>query len=302
MDDATLREMDHVVWNVTFWDVNGVLFRDDPTEDTFRKERPQGEFWVAEHTEPTVQDAAMAVGLSVDSCSDDDEVDGVRYYEWRFKVPQNEHQRADADGVPVLIKQMQTVIADLLPQAQERWEFSVDAQLTWWNFLETAVRQDYSALLTPLEAAFRELLSPDAEVEWQDAMQVQSWSHVGHTEFCTTRIPVGEVPNFLFTGIYGALPTGESRQAWLEVGMRPAEEHLLDREWGNVAMRGFDSGDLFTPIPRPATGLLIVRAHGYDRSPDRTYEWAGRDDAELAHKVLEDHRTKWFPKWFPQRF
>lgn len=296
-NDAILREMPHVVWNVTFWDVEDVLFRHDPDEDTIGKSRPQGEFWVAEQTEAVVADAALTLGLSLDSCGDDDEVDDVRYYEWRFKVPQSEHRRTDRDGVPVLVKQMQGVIAQLLPQARTRWEFSVDDHLTWCNFMESAVREDYADLLTPLEACFRDLLPADEEVGWQDAMQVQTWGHIETTQFCTTTIPIGEVPSFMFAG---RLPSGESQQARLEIGMRPSEEHLLDQHWANVAQFGFDSGNLFTPIPRPKQGLLIVRAHGYEAG-DRTHEWFGRDAAGLAHEVVEVHRRDWFPKWFGQR-
>lgn len=285
MGDPTLEQMDHVVWNVTFWDVEGVLFRDDPDEDITRTLRTQGRWWVSDYTEPTVTDAALAVGLSLDSCSDEDEVHGVRYYEWRLRVPQVEHCRTTTDGVPVLVKQMQGVIADLLPQAQSRWEFSINTYFTWWNYLESAVREDYSVLLTPLEAAFRERLPSDEEVGWQDAMQVRSWWSIDTTEFCTTEIPVGDV-------LGGGQPS-----AWLEIGMRPTEATLTHPQWANLVARGFDSTTLFTPIPRPRDELLVVRAHGYTTDKDQTFEWFGHDDASLAHEVLEAHTRYWFHLW-----
>ncbi|MEV4505452.1 hypothetical protein [Streptomyces klenkii] len=270
-------DIDHCPWIV--WD----LEVRDP-----RQVAPDG---VAERTESPMKELATSLGCVMDACVDYDSYDGTpqgTYYSWLVRVPRSEHERRDESGIPVVVSQMQQLLRTLLPAELDDWRIGVDLTLTLLDAAGTALHEQYSDLLEPVEAALLPLRRDGAEAL---DPQVQTWA-VDEPTSGTYALWLCSDPD----------PTTGS---WLVLNIGLVADAAFWSSRGGESLRRFgvaeDSPVLVTPRPASPTWWASLKTGLFSkdarpgspaaRGAGARYQWTSQDPAVLAERVVHDLRA-----------
>ncbi|MEU5438893.1 hypothetical protein AB0G73_36950 [Streptomyces sp. NPDC020719] len=249
---------------------------------------------VGERTEQALTELAGGLGCVFDHCVDDDSYDGSdagTYYAWLVRVPQAEHRRRGADGLPLVVAPLWEFLRTQLPAGLDAWTVTPHLDLSFRRAAGDLLKDAYADLLDPVEVA---LLGSRREGAERIEPLVKVWGADSDYVIGTYAMLLARDPD---------VPADESAP-WLvlEVGVT-ADPSLLTSPAGTQAQRfGVSTPAPLLLLPRPArpvwTAAVTTHPFTNDHSPSprgvgARHQWTAADPAQLAARVARDLHALW---------
>lgn len=252
---------------------------------------------VSEQTSGLAEQVAASFACDFICCADDDEIDGVPYYKWLFRVPRVENRRQTADGVPLVVSEVCSVLQSVMPEL-DRWECHADNFLSYEEAVSTYIRTSYADLLDVIDVRLLPLRRDGAESIEPDAR------HAGHLDDGSL---IAGYTIFLCSDGHAKYP----RWITIRVGFVPS---ALPGEPVGRARVTADLPVLLAPRPRPHrtwTWMACLSLGAFTGDPDNPsiiatqpsegsrYQWQSGDPDRLADMIERDLRMLLPQLWRP---
>lgn len=235
---------------------------------------------VGDRTASAAAEVAGAHGAVYQYCVDDDELDGVPYYEWRLSVPRS--------AVPATAAEPPAAVTALLEHLQQElpglggWRAFEDGSASLDETVAADLRDDYADLLRPLEVRLLGLRRGGAQKV--DPM-VRVLLPADEPEYCA----VGLYELTLTTDLDTGVPCWVMLNAGVAVGRAglPAAARNALARWGDRP----DHPILLYPRPQRPRFLATLTSGGRGRgqvggvAQQSQLRWTSDDPAALAARV-----------------